>query len=76
MISRVKNFVGFKHKKSSVFVGFTSLKPIKAFMFFCRFDRFSSVLNVRDVGFFVGFKRKRRRFSSVSNVRDVGFRQF
>ena len=36
-LTRAENFVGFKHKKSSVFVGFTSPKPIKALTFFVGF---------------------------------------
>ena len=49
--TRAENFVGFNHKKSSVFVGFTPPKPIKALMFFRRFDRFSML-----------FKSKKRRY--------------
>ena len=70
------NFVGFKHKKSSVFVGFTSPKPIKALTFFRRFDRFSSVFNRKNRRFSSVSKRKKRLFSSVLNVRNADFRRF
>ena len=50
---RAENFFGwFKHKKSSVFVGFTSPKPIKALtFFFVILIAFRWYLNVRIVGF-------------------------
>ena len=52
--SRVENFVGFKHKKSSVFVGFSSRKSIKAKshdVFFVVLIGYRRYLNVRIVGF-------------------------
>ena len=36
-LTRVEKFFGFKHKKSSVFVAFTSPKPTKALTFFSSF---------------------------------------
>ena len=53
VLSRAANFFGFKHKKSSVFVGFTSPKPITALTFFVILIAFRRHLNVRIVGFFV-----------------------